>query len=176
MASVCGWRSISPKSAVNRPWNRSFLGYSVTVHKEPRLRVAAKSVGRLRDKLGDLFRAGRGRSVGRTVETLAPLLRGWIQYFRLAQTRGVFEELDGWLRRKLRCIPWRQWKRPRTRAHCLMQRGLDEARARMSANNRRGPWRNAGASHMNDAFRKAFFDRLGLISLLEPHRRLHEAA
>jgi RNA-directed DNA polymerase len=59
----------------------------------------------------------------------APLLRGWMQYFRLAQTRGVFEELDGWLRRRLRCILWRQWKRPRTRAQRLMQRGLDEARA-----------------------------------------------
>lgn len=164
------------KSAVDRPWNRSFLGYSVTAHKEPRLRVAAKSVGRLRDKLRELFRAGRGRSVGRTVATLGPLLRGWVQYFRLAQTRGIFEELDGWLRRKLRCILWRQWKRPRTRAKRLMQRGLDEARAWTSANNGRGPWWNAGASHMNDAFRKTFFDRVGLISLLEQHRRLHYAA
>ena len=139
--------------------------------------MAAKSVGRLRDKLRDLFRGGRGRSVGRTVETLAPLLRGWMQYFRLAQTRGVFEELDGWLRRRLRCILWRQWKRPRTRAQRLMQRGLDEARAWASANNGRGPWWNAGASHMNDAFRKTFFERLGLISLLEQHpayTTLHE--
>ena len=164
------------KSAVDRPWNRTFLGYTVTAHKEPRLRVAAKSVGRLRDKLRDLFRAGRGRSVGRTVEALAPLLRGWMQYFRLAQAKGIFEELDGWLRRKLRCILWRQWKRPRTRAHRLMQRGLDEARAWASANNGHGPWWNAGASHMNDAFRKTFFDQLGLISLLEQHRRLNYAA
>jgi len=164
------------KSAIDRPWNRSFLGYTVTAHREPRLRVAAKSVGRLRDKLRDLFRAGRGRSIGRTVETLVPLLRGWIQYFRLAQTKGVFEELDGWVRRKLRCILWRQWKRPRTRAQRLMQRGLDEARASASAYNGHGPWWNAGASHMNDAFRKAFFDRLGLIALLEQHRRLNSAS
>jgi len=164
------------KSAVDRPWNRSFLGYTVTSHKEPRLRVAAKSVGRLRDKLRDQFRQGRGRSIGRTVEALRPLLRGWMQYFRLAQAKGVFEELDGWLRRKLRCILWRQWKRPRTRAQRLMQRGLEAARAAASANNGHGPWWNAGASHMNDAFRKTFFDRLGLISLLEQHRRLNYAA
>jgi RNA-directed DNA polymerase len=164
------------KSAVDRPWNRTFLGYSVTAHKAPRLRVAATSVGRLRDKLRHLFRQGRGRSVGRTVKTLAPLLRGWTQYFRLAQTKGVFEELDGWLRRKLRCILWRQWKRPRTRTQRLMQRGLDEVRAWASANNGRGPWWNAGASHMNAAFRKTFFDQLGLISLLEQHRRLNYAA
>jgi RNA-directed DNA polymerase len=163
------------KSAVDRPWKRTFLGYTVTAHKEPRLRVAGTSVGRMRDKLRDLFRQGRGRSVGRTVESLAPLLRGWIQYFRLAQAKGVFEELDGWLRRKLRCILWRQWKRPRTRARRLMQRGLDAARAWVSANNGHGPWWNAGASHMNDAFRKAFFDQLGLLSLLEQHRRLHYA-
>ena len=163
------------KSAVDRPWNRSFLGYSVTAHKEPRLRVAAKSVSRLRDKLRDLFRAGRGRSIGRTVETLVPLLRGWMQYFRLAQTRGIFEELDGWLRRKLRCILWRQWKRPYTRAKRLMQRGLDEARAWASANNGRGPWWNAGASHMNDAYRAAFFTQLGLPSLIGLHRHLNRA-
>ena len=160
------------KSAVDRPWKRTFLGYTVTAHQEPRLRVAANSAGRLRDKLRSLFRAGRGRSVGRTVESLTPLLRGWIQYFRLAQAKGVFEELDGWLRRKLRCILWRQWKRPRTRATQLRHRGLDEARASASANNGHGPWWNAGASHMNDAFHKIFFDQLGLLSLLEQHRRL----
>jgi len=75
------------KSAVDRPWKRTFLGYTVTAHQEPRLRVAATSVGRLRDKLRGLFRAGRGRSVGRTAASLTPLLRGWIQYFRLAQAK-----------------------------------------------------------------------------------------
>jgi RNA-directed DNA polymerase len=164
------------KSAVDRPWYRSFLGYSVTAHKEPRLRVAPKSVSRLRDKLRDAFRQGRGQSVARTVRDLAPILRGWTHYFRLAQVKGIFEELDGWLRRKLRCSLWRQWKKPRTRAARLMQRGLDEARAWRSANNRRGPWWNAGASHMNDAFRKTFFDQSGLLSLLELHRRLNDAA
>jgi RNA-directed DNA polymerase len=164
------------KSAVDRPWNRTFLGYTVTAHKEPRLRVAATSVARLRDKLRDQFRQGRGRSIRRSVEALRPLLRGWMQYFRLAQAKGVFGELDGWLRRKLRCILWRQWKRPRTRAQRLMQRGLDAARAAASAYNGHGPWRNPGASHMNDAFRKTFFDQLGLISLLEQHRYLNYAA
>jgi RNA-directed DNA polymerase len=164
------------KSAVDRPWKRSFLGYSVTAHLQPRLRVAPRSVARLRDKLRTVFRHGRGRSMAHTAEDLAPILRGWINYFRLAQVKGTFEELDGWLRRKLRGIRWRQWKRPRTRAKKLMQRGLDEARARQSASNGRGPWWNAGASHMNDAFRKAYFDKLGLISLLDQHTRLQHAS
>jgi RNA-directed DNA polymerase len=108
------------KSAVDRPWKRSFLGYSMTHHLKPRLKVAAKSVVRLRDKLRATFRQGRGQSIERTVEILMPILRGWIAYFRLAQVKGTFEELDGWLRRRLRCILWRQWKRPRTRVGKLM--------------------------------------------------------
>jgi len=164
------------KSAVDRPWKRSFLGYTVTAHLQPRLRVAPRSVERLRDKLRAAFREGRGRSMAHTIKDLIPVLRGWINYFQLAQVNGTFEDFDGWLRRKMRCILWRQWKRPRTRATKLRQRGLEEARARQSASNGRGPWWNAGASHMNDAFRKAYFDKLGLISLLEQHRRLQHAA
>ncbi len=83
------------KSAVDRPWNRSFLGYTVTNHMRPRLRVAVRSVARLRDNLRTAFRKGRGRSMALTVE-----LRGWINYFRLAQVKGPFEALDGWLRRR----------------------------------------------------------------------------
>jgi RNA-directed DNA polymerase len=111
-----------------------------------------------------------------TVEDLAPILRGWINYFRLAQVTGPFEELDGWLRRKLRGILWRQWKKPRTRAKKLTQRGLDEARAWQAAYAGRGPWWNAGASHMHDAYRKAHFDQLGLLSLFDLHRRLTHAS
>ena len=161
------------KSAVDRPWMRAFLGYTMTAHKQPRLRVAAKSVDRLRDKLRATLRQGRGRSLARTIEDLAPILRGWLQYFRLAEAKGIFEELDGWVRRKLRCLLWRQWKRPRTRAKRLMQRGLEQTRAWQSANNGRGPWWNAGASHMHDACRAAFFEGLGLLSLQRLHHGLN---
>lgn len=163
------------KSAVDRPWQRSFLGYTVTAHKQPRLRVAAKSVARLRSKLRTALRQGRGRALARTIEDLAPIIRGWLQYVRLAEAKGIFEELDGWIRRKLRCLLWRQWKRPSTRAKRLMRRGLDETRAWRSACNGCGPWWNAGASHMNDACRAAFFARLGLPSLLGLHRHLNRA-
>lgn len=163
------------KSAVDRPWNRSFLGYSMTNHLKPRLRVAAKSVDRLRDKLRSTFREGRGKTIERTVQTLTPIVRGWTTYFRLAQVRGPFEELDSWLRRKLRCILWRQWKRPRTRQKKLMARGVDAPRAWRSAYTGRGPWWNAGASHMHEAYRTAFFDSLGLASFMAQHHRLNHA-
>ena len=155
------------KSAVERPWKGKFLGYSMTFDKQPRLKIAPASVKRFKSKLKELFRAGRGRNLARFIEELRPALRGWANYFRLAEVKGVFEELDGWIRRKLRCILWRQWKRPYTRAKNLMKRGLDEARAWMSATNGRGPWWNSGASHMNACFTKSFFDRLGLVSLLD---------
>jgi RNA-directed DNA polymerase len=166
----------SDKSAVDRPWKRTFLGYTMTAHKAPRLLIAGSSVARLRDKLRAAFRAGRGRALAATVKDLAPILRGWIAYFRLTEGKGILEELDGWLRRKLRCVLWRQWKRPRTRLMRLMQRGLKEQRARDSAGNGRGPWWNAGASHMNDAFRKDFFDKLGLVSFQHELRRLNHAS
>jgi len=155
------------KSAVERPWKGKFLGYSMTFDKQPRLKIAPASVKRFKSKLKELFRAGRGRNLARFIEELKPVLRGWVNYFRLAEVKGVFEDLDGWIRRKLRCILWRQWKRPYTRAKNLMKRGLDEARAWTSATNGRGPWWNSGASHMHACFSKSFFDRLGLVSLLD---------
>ena len=160
------------KSAVGRPWERTFLGYSMTFHRKPRLKVAGPSVKRLKASLKGLFRRGRGRSLAKTIEDSTAKLRGWATYFRHAEVKGVFEELDGWIRRKLRCIIWRQWKRSFTRARNLMRRGLSERRAWSSAQNGRGPWWNSGASHMNDAFRKSFFDKLGLISLMDQVLRL----
>jgi RNA-directed DNA polymerase len=117
------------KSAVDRPWNRKYLGYSMTFHRKPKLKAAPRSVERLKTKLRILFRQGRGRNLKTFIGELAPVLRGWVNYFRLAEVKGVFEELDGWIRRKLRCILWRQWKRSYTRARNLMKRGLDESRA-----------------------------------------------
>lgn len=164
------------KSAVARPWERKFLGYSVTKQRESRLKVAPGSVQRLKEKLREIFRRGRGRNLNRLIEEeLTPLLRGWMNYFRLAEVTGIFEELDGWIRRKLRNLIWRKWKRPFTRVKQLMQRGLPKAQALKSAMNGRGPWWNAGAAHMNAAFPKSYFDRCGLLSLLEQRRRFQLA-
>jgi RNA-directed DNA polymerase len=161
------------KSAVDRPWRRKFLGYSMTWHRRPRLKVAPANLTRFQEKVREWLRGGRGRNLGRQIKELSPLLRGWVNYFRLAEVKGVFETLDGWLRRKLRCILWRQWKRPYTLAKNLMKNGLGEERAWESATNGRGPWWNSGASHMNEAFPKRFFDDLGLVSLLDYLRMIH---
>ncbi len=159
------------KSAVDRPWNRKFLGYSMTFHQRPRLKVAPKSVERFKAKIRGLFRLGRGRNLQRFIQELAPVLGGWVNYFQLAEVKGVFEELDQWIRRKLRGLLWRRWKRVYTRAQNLMKRGLGKERAWASATNGRGPWWNAGASHMNEAFPKKYFDALGLVTLLDQLRK-----
>jgi RNA-directed DNA polymerase len=159
------------KSACARPWERKFLGYSFTAHRETKLRVAPESLKRLREKVRERLRAGRGQTLSATIGELAPLLRGWMSYFRLTEVKGVLEDLDGWLRRRLRCLLWRQWKRSVTRARTLLKRGLAEARAWQSATNGRGAWWNAGASHMNHAYPKSYFDHMGLISLVDTHRR-----
>jgi RNA-directed DNA polymerase len=163
------------KSAVARPWGRTFLGYSVTAHREPRLRIAPSSVQRLRQRIREQLRRGRGRSLGRTIEDLNPLLRGWMGYFQHTQSLRVIETLDEWLRRRLRCLLWRQWKRPAHRARQLRRLGLDEDRAWRSAVNGRGPWWNAGASHMNAALPTPFFTTMGLASLVGTHQRLQRA-
>lgn len=156
------------KSAVDQPWNRQFLGFTMTPHKRPRLKVAASSVKCLKQGLKVELRRGRGRNLQRLIATsLRPKLLGWVNYFKLAEVKGVFEELDKWLRRKLRSLIWRQWKRSYTRAKNLMKRGLGKVMAWKSATNGRGPWWNAGARHMNFAFPKKAFDSMGLPSLLE---------
>ena len=153
------------KSAVARPWVRKFLGFSVTWERCSRLRVAKEAVKRFREKLREKFRSGRGRNVRAFVEELGPALRGWKNYFGVAEAKGIFEELDRWVRRRLRLLCWRQWKWPRTRVKKLMQLGLDEKTAHISAFNGYGPWRNSGARHLNQALPMKLFEDMGLVSL-----------
>lgn len=160
------------KSAVARPWERKFLGYSVTVNRSPRLRVAPKSVQRMKAKLLPILRRGRGRHLVSTIEELNRVLRGWVAYFRLVDVKAGLEELDHWVHRRLRCIVWRRWKSPRIRAKRLRKCGLDPERARHAAYNGRGPWWNAGQLHMVDAVPTDELRRLGLVCLLDEHKRL----
>ncbi len=155
------------KSAVGRPWRRTFLGFSFTSQKRCKIRVAPKSIKKFRKNVKALFRKGRGRNLGRFVkDDLNPVIIGWINYFRLSETKGYAEDLDKWIRRRLRLIIWRQWKRKWTRFQGLKKRGLSEERAVQSAFNGRAPWFNSGASHMNEAFKKKYFDIVGLESML----------
>jgi RNA-directed DNA polymerase len=164
------------KSAVDRPWNRKFLGYTMTLHHQPKLKVSQNSIKRVKASVREIMRKGRGRSLPKVISELTILLRGWVNYFRLSQVKNVFEELDQWIRRKLRSILWRQWKKPRTRVKKLLERGIEKAAASISAYNGRGPWWNAGASHMNAAVTAKWLQQQGLMSLLAEHQRLTNLA
>lgn len=174
-ASVTRWLGrvlrleINPeKSAIGRPSNRPFLGY-VFWGQEAKPKVAPQSERRLKRRLRALIRESRGKSLAQIITELTPMLRGWIQYFRLAEVKAAFERLDQWIRRRCRCLLWRQWKRPYTRARNLIARGLEEERAWVSARNQRGPWWNSGASHMNQAVPTKALTQMGLFSLLHAH-------
>lgn len=154
------------KSKVGRPWELDFLGYTTIKGESVKLKPSRKAVKRLKGKLKDKLRKGRGRSVKRIIADLTPVIRGWGNYYRLSGVKGLFEDLDAWVRRRLRCIIWRHWKRPHTRERNLVKYGIDRFRAWQSANNGHGPWWNAGSQHMNQAFPKALFERQNLPSLL----------
>ncbi len=160
------------KSAVDRPWKRKFLGYTFTHHYRPKFRVAPESVKRFKSRLREMFRRGRGRSLRRVIGELRPVLIGWVSYYRKSEVRKTFEELDQWIRRKLRAILWRQWKRNFTRARELIRRGLTHERAWTSVTNGRGPWWNAGSSHMNQAVPTRVLSQLGLVSLIQKAHEL----
>jgi len=156
------------KSRVVRPWNSTFLGYTYMRVQDAKVRVPKESIQRFKGKLKRIFREGRGRNLQRFIkERLMPVIRGWVSYFRLSEVRAFAENLDEWIRRRLRLIIWKQWRRPRTRRARLVSRGLGEERASKSAYNGRGSWWNAGASHMNQAIPIRYLRSCGLVPLVD---------
>lgn len=143
------------------------MGYTFTWHYQPKLAVAKESVKRFKRRLREELRKGRGRNLRTVVTGLRRRLIGWLSYFGKSEVKKTFADLDMWLRRKLRCILWRQWKTPRRRARELMKRGLDRATARSGASNGRGPWHNAASQQMNQAVTNRWLSEQGLVSLLE---------
>lgn len=95
------------KSAVASPWKRKFLGYSLTWHKAPKLKIAPSSLNRLEDKVREVLHGARRRSLKKVIDELSQILRGWMAYFKLIETKRALEDIDGWIRHKLRCILWR---------------------------------------------------------------------
>ena len=150
------------KSAVARPWQRSFLGFGFTSGKEPKRRVAPKSIARFKQRARELTRRTVGVSMPQRISRLAAYLRGWRSYYGYCQTPSVLEALDSWVRRRLRAAAWKQWKRIRTRYKRLRQRGVNPTKARHCAFSSDGPWRLSASPALCIAFPNAYFDSLGL--------------
>lgn len=151
------------KSAVARAWERKFLGFSFWVgpKREVRRRVAPQALKRMKDHVRELTRRTVGRSLAQVCERLRPYLLGWRNYFRFAETNGVFEDLDKWIRHRLRALQLKHWKRGPTIYRELRARGMSDHAAREVAANKGRWWRNS-AMKIHVALPNAHFDRLGL--------------
>ena len=160
------------KSAVARPAERKFLGFSFTNDLQPKRRIAPKALQRFKLRVRELTRRTRGISLQQMVRELAVYLRGWHGYFGFCQTPSVLQHLDKWLRRRLRSVLWKQWKRGRTRFKQLRERHVRAELAARVAGSAHGPWRLAATPALSYALPNAFFDSLGLPTLA-PSARLN---
>jgi RNA-directed DNA polymerase len=156
------------KSAVAKPSVRKFLGFSFTGGREPRRRIAPQALARCKAKVRELTRRTRGRSLAQIVKELSVYLIGWRGYFGFCQTPSVLRALDEWIRRRLRAIAWKQWKRGPARFAELRRRGVGRDLAAQTAGSPRGPWRLANSPALTIAMPNRFFGSLGLASLAFP--------
>jgi len=155
----------SEKSAVARPWERKFLGFSFTNHKPPKRRLAPKAMARFKERVRELTSRTRGISLARMVQDLAEYLRGWIGYFGRCETPEVLAKLEKWLRRRLRSMVWKQWKRGTTRYRELRKRGIAAQDAAKTAGSSDGPWHLANTPSLKLALSNAYFASFGLPEL-----------
>jgi RNA-directed DNA polymerase len=162
------------KSKVARADECTFLGYSMIYLKDGSIRLTLPrgTLQRLREKVRTVAgRRGRGQSIGNVIQQLTPILRGWYNYYQLAETAWSFSGPDGYVRRRLRWLYWRHWKTPRTRRKRLIALGLRPEQARKTAYSNCGPWRCSRIPGVNQALPNSHFDKLGLYSLLQAHQR-----
>ena len=154
------------KSAVDRPWNRKFLGYSFTHHRLPKRRIAPKAIQRFKDRIRELTRRTRGIALEELTGQLNSYLRGWLGYFGRCETPSVLRDLNSWLHRRLRALVWKQWKTSRRRFSELRRLGVSRDLAAQTVGSCHGPWRLAKSPALHKALSSQFFQTLGLATLL----------
>jgi len=150
------------KSAVARPWERKFLGFSFTWDREPRRRIAPKAVWRFKERVRELTSRTRGVNIETMAEELSRYLRGWIGYFGKCETPSVLEDLEKWVRHRLRSVIWKQWRRGTIRYGELCRRGVNSRLAAKTAGSSHGPWRLSHSRALDVALPNAYFDSLGI--------------
>jgi RNA-directed DNA polymerase len=155
------------KSAVARPQERKFLGFSFTAGPEVKRVIAPKALDRFKQRIREITRRAKGVSMQTTIEELAPFMRGWRSYFGFCETPEVLVSLTRWVRLRLRAAMWRQWKTPRRRREALLELGVRLRLARNTAGSGLGPWYLAKAKALSVGLSNAYFKSLGLPSLIE---------
>jgi RNA-directed DNA polymerase len=155
------------KSAVARPQERKFLGFSFTAGPEVKRVIAPKALDRFKERIRKITRRAKGVSMETTMEELAPYMRGWRSYFGFCETPEVLLSLTRWVRLRLRAAMWRQWKTPRRRREALIELGVRSRLASNTAGSGLGPWYLAKAKALSVGLSNAYFKSLGLPSLVE---------
>ena len=150
------------KSAVGRPSERKFLGFSFTREKKPRRRIAPKSIERMKNRVRELTLRKRGDKLELIVEELNRYLTGWLGYYGFCEARSVLQSLDQWMRRRLRSLLWTRWKTPQKRYRELRGRGVLHDLAHKTASSGKGPWPISATKALSSALSNDFFDSLGL--------------
>ena len=154
------------KSAVARPVERKFLGFSFTWQRDVKRRLAPKAIARFKQRVKELTRRTRGVSVETMVQQLSRYLIGWRGYFGFCQTPSVLQSLEAWVRRRLRSVIWKQWRRGKVRFVELTKRGVGRDLAAQTAGSPHGPWRLSNSPALGIALPNAHFTSLGLPSLV----------
>lgn len=150
------------KSAVARPWERKFLGFSFTNHRQPKRRIAPKAIQRFKEKIRELTRRTRGVSLAQMVTNLSRYLHGWRGYFGACETPSVLRDLDSWVHRRLRAFLWKQWRRGKHKFAELRKRNVSRDLAAQTAGSCHGPWRLSKSPALHIAFPTDYFTSLGL--------------
>jgi len=145
-----------------------YLGYGFYIHKgEGRLRIHPKSVQKIKDKIREITGRSNGMGTLERQSRLNQVIRGWTNYFKLADAKNLLRKLDKWIRSRIRMVIWKQWKKVRTRFENLKRLGIKEDQAWMWANTRKGYWRTAHSPILSDAISNERLKRAGYLSLLE---------
>ena len=151
------------KSAVDLPENRTFLGFTLTGGRNPnRRKIASESLKRFRVRVRQITRRNRGRSLDEVIRTLRSYLIGWKGYFAYCETPSILRDLDSWIRRRLRCYQWKQWKVYQRRKAELIKLGVREDLAYSTAWSAKGPWRLSHTPGVRIALSNGYFDSRGL--------------
>ncbi len=153
------------KSAVAKPSSRKFLGFSLSDGAEPKRFIARQALKRFRQRVVELTGRNRGISLARMIGEVSEYLRGWINYFGFCERRTDLRDLDGWIRRRLRCAAWKQWQNGRRRYRALRRRGVPAERAKAVAGSTRGPWHMSRNMAMSQALSNRYLMSLGLLTL-----------
>jgi len=164
------------KSAVDRPWNRKFLGFSFYRSKgRIRIRIHEKSIKRFKEKVREITNRNKGVSMGYRIERLNQITTGWVNYFGLADAKGRMKALDEWIRRRLRACLWKQWKKIKTRHDNLVKLGLADDEAWKFANTRKGYWRISNSQILNITLTNKYFESIGYKSLYDRYQVVHQS-